>query len=431
MRKLLLALLLASPALAEIAPQTGSSGTGATVNVSGGGTGVTSITDNALIYGSGTSPVDELPVLGNGGLVIGTGGAPSTGTIAVSAALSVANAAGSITLSVDSSSVTVKSGGLVINSELDSSSVTKQGFVTLSNLSGTAATATALAVDPADADSGYVCRGINTTGVCQPAFVEDASTNGSTNPVTSNTLFDGLALKQDLDADLTDLADGSLTGSKVGDGVPAANIAAGSLDSDVIASSVAAVLVAGTCGDATTSCRTTFGADGRIRSVSSTTISGGDAVLSATQTFSGNNTFTSTATFTAMVKFGTGGTDVNGAWNDWTPTYGGFSANPTVSQARYFQLGKLVIASIEHSAGGTSNATNHTVSLPVAAKYGGATSAGLAICVDNGVVITLTTPRIDFSDGSETATLYKDANAAAWTGTGSKYCNFTVVYEAN
>lgn len=46
---------------------------------------------------------------------------------------------------------------------------------------------------------------------------------------------------QILDADLTDLADGSLTGSKVGDGVPAANIAAGTIPADVMASSVAAV----------------------------------------------------------------------------------------------------------------------------------------------------------------------------------------------
>jgi len=44
---------------------------------------------------------------------------------------------------------------------------------------------------------------------------------------------------QPADDDLTDLADGELTGSKVGDGVAAANIAAGSLDTDVIVSSIA------------------------------------------------------------------------------------------------------------------------------------------------------------------------------------------------
>jgi hypothetical protein len=59
----------------------------------------------------------------------------------------------------------------------------------------------------------------------------------------------GLAIGTDVqafDSDLTDLADGSLTGSKVGDGVPAANIAAGSLDTDVIVSSIAINTVPGT-----------------------------------------------------------------------------------------------------------------------------------------------------------------------------------------
>ena len=204
----------------------------------------------------------------------------STGVV-TSAALS-GNGMSPSPLSVVSSSVPIlNASGFVQNFQIDSASVTKQGFVTLATLTGTAATATALAADPADADSGYVCRGINTTGVCQPALVEDASTNSSTNAVTSNALFDGLALKQGTDADLDDLADGSLTGSKVGDGVPAANIAAGSLDSDVIASSVAAVLVPATCGDATISCRLTFAADGRLRSVSSQTITG----ASETNTF--------------------------------------------------------------------------------------------------------------------------------------------------
>lgn len=57
--------------------------------------------------------------------------------------------------------------------------------------------------------------------------------------VTYLQLSSATANFQPLDADLTDLADGSLTGSKVGDGVPANHIAAGSLDSDVIASSIA------------------------------------------------------------------------------------------------------------------------------------------------------------------------------------------------
>jgi hypothetical protein len=69
--------------------------------VTSGGTGRSSLTSNALIYGAGTSAPISLPVLGNGGLVIGTGGAPSTGTLTGTAnQVLVANAAGSITLSL-------------------------------------------------------------------------------------------------------------------------------------------------------------------------------------------------------------------------------------------------------------------------------------------------------------------------------------------
>jgi len=62
---------------------------------------------------------------------------------------------------------------------------------------------------------------------------------------SDNTIRTNLGLAigtnvQAYDADLDDLADGSLTGSKVGSGVPAANISAGSLGASVMASSVTA-----------------------------------------------------------------------------------------------------------------------------------------------------------------------------------------------
>lgn len=87
----------------------------------------------------------------------------------------------------------------------------------------------------------------------------------------------------------------------------ASNISSGNLGSSVVASSVAAIIVPATCGSSTISCRLTFGADGRIQSTSSSTItSTGDAVLSATQTFSGANTFTSTvAVIGARMGIGT------------------------------------------------------------------------------------------------------------------------------
>lgn len=56
---------------------------------------------------------------------------------------------------------------------------------------------------------------------------------------TTSALTTLLSGKQDADADLTDLADGSLTGSKVGTGISAANVTTGSLPDAVIPSAIA------------------------------------------------------------------------------------------------------------------------------------------------------------------------------------------------
>lgn len=70
------------------------------LTVANGGTGRQTLAANALPYGLGTSAIGLLPVLGNGGLVIGTGAVPSTGTLTGTAnQVVVTNAAGKITLS--------------------------------------------------------------------------------------------------------------------------------------------------------------------------------------------------------------------------------------------------------------------------------------------------------------------------------------------
>lgn len=112
----------------------------------------------------------------------------------------------------------------------------------------------------------------------------------------------GLAIGTDVqafDADLSDLADGSLTGSKVGDGVPAANIAAGSLDVDVIASSVAAdaVGVEQLSASGSPSATTFLRGDNSWASPAGS----GDAVLAATQTWTGQNTFNNMVTISTTI----------------------------------------------------------------------------------------------------------------------------------
>jgi len=69
------------------------------LTVPGGGTGAASITDHALIVGSGTAAVTEIGPLTNGQLVIGSTGAdPVAATITAGIGISISNGAGTITI---------------------------------------------------------------------------------------------------------------------------------------------------------------------------------------------------------------------------------------------------------------------------------------------------------------------------------------------
>lgn len=118
------------------------------------------------------------------------------------------------------------------------------------------------------------------------------------------------------------------------------------------------------------------------------------------------------------------GAAISPVWTVWAPSFGGFSAAPTVT-AYYVQIGKLVCCSVTTDAAGTSNATNFTITLPVAAKRV-AVSVGRGL--DNSVAGVC---EINTAAASTTATLYYGLLSGAWTGSGNKQANFTLVYEAN
>lgn len=86
----------------------------------------------------------------------------------------------------------------------------------------------------ADADLDDLADG-SLTGSKVGAGIASANLSGGVPPglVDLSTVTTALNGKQATDADLDDLADGSLTGSKVGAGVPAANIAAGNFAAGV------------------------------------------------------------------------------------------------------------------------------------------------------------------------------------------------------
>ena len=109
----------------------------------------------------------------------------------------------------------------------------------------------------------------------------------------------------------------------------------------------------------------------------------------------------------------------------WTPTFTGFSADPTNVVARYSLNGKWCTLTCTMTSG-TSNATGFTITLPFTARAVTVHSGALA--VDNGT--GQGTPlRVDLAASSNIATLYKTPAGTAWTASGSKGCRMEFTYE--
>ncbi len=116
-----------------------------------------------------------------------------------------------------------------------------------------------------------------------------------------------------------------------------------------------------------------------------------------------------------------------GAWAAWTPAFTGFSADPTGHTARYTRTGNLVTAAYTWNAGGTSNATGFTITLPVVAANT-VPQHGICRAYDNGSYVTIGT--IATRANSAVADVYPDAAGGNWTGSGTKNCHFVFTYEA-
>lgn len=114
-------------------------------------------------------------------------------------------------------------------------------------------------------------------------------------------------------------------------------------------------------------------------------------------------------------------------WRSWSPTFVGFSANPTSLVHRYKLSGTDFNGdcelSIRHGANGTSNATNFTMTLPFTARtITDALWSAPAAVVDNSVVQTAA-GECDIASAGTTVVVRKtyDVSAgASWTASGGK-----------
>lgn len=196
-------------------------------------------------------------------------------------------------------------------------------------------------VPAANIASGSLGASVIASSISVSGFFSDAT-------VRSNL---GLAIGTNVqawDTDLDDLADGSLTGSKVGSGVPAANIASGALGASVLASSLTATgATPGTYGSATQVSSFTVDAQGRVSGAANVAISISTTNLNATGTASattflrGDNTWATPA----------GGGGGSSTLAVGTGTAANFTTNVTSPTAAVSFLG----TQFRSVAGGTTN----------------------------------------------------------------------------
>lgn len=285
------------------------------------------------------------------------------------------------------------------------------------NCSGNAGTATALAANGANCSAGEAPLGVSAAGAAEGCYDVatqtelDAHTSAtSAHSATDANTASRIVLRDASGNFSAGTITANLTGAVTGNATTAsalaangANCSAGQYPLGVNASGAAESCTPAGVGDVTSTASNSF------------------------NTAATEQTFGSSVTVKGRLAVGSS-IDVNGTWATWTPSFTGFSVNPTIGLAKYTKIGKLVIANYFSSGNGTSNATSYTMTLPVAARTADI-SAGWGAGVDNSA--GLSNPcRIDTAAGVTTANFYRDFQATAWTASGAKNCNFTIVYEA-
>jgi hypothetical protein len=113
----------------------------------------------------------------------------------------------------------------------------------------------------------------------------------------------------------------------------------------------------------------------------------------------------------------------------YSPTVGGFSANPTSAAYTITVSGGLATVSSHPGAAGTSNATSYTLTTPIAAKTltNGVWTTATTYAEDNGAALT-TPGYASIGTAASTINIYKSINSPNWTNANSKRAYFTLTY---
>ncbi len=119
-------------------------------------------------------------------------------------------------------------------------------------------------------------------------------------------------------------------------------------------------------------------------------------------------------------------------WFSWTPTFTGFSADPTPAGCKVGIRGQTAFVHFGISATGTSNATTFTISMPVTtANITGNVMQVAVRGVDNGANVA-TPSLVSVQANANTASVFKsfDFGTTLWTNSGGKGVNaFTLVLQ--
>ncbi len=116
-------------------------------------------------------------------------------------------------------------------------------------------------------------------------------------------------------------------------------------------------------------------------------------------------------------------------WFNWTPTFTGFSADPTNTFHRFSVVGKQCFINIRHNTDGTSNATGFSLTLPITSANVGANMfwEGALFTRDNSANAGVGHGYI--GNNSATLTIEKLITSTTFTASGGKAVHGQTFYE--